>query len=1132
MNWMGPTFRPLGMRQWAIVLYISLFCLGITLSCLVSGPVSAVVVADSDLSPAQLKAVAAKIGSTGEVEPDGFLPVRVRGSFASAARRLREAGIAIVLPSASRTVDNNSIKSVEAHLAYLRAKNELYEATHRHLEGEENEERGRVGFFEALKFYLERRVEADGLLDIDRWLQGARHREGMPKWSAPRARGQRTVGSWELLGPYGLGTPYRTYYGVPPLSGRKTSLAYAPSNPNIIYAAGGGGGVFKSTDGGVTFTGMSDKWPFLQCNAIAVDPVDPNIVYAGTGDYKQSAYAYGLMKTTDGGQTWTNYGAAQFGQGVITKIVIDPANRNTVLASVANTNRGVFRSTDAGVSWTQVLTLAVSIQDMDISANSGGRTWWAISGGNTVGGRLYNSTDGITWNQVTTLPGTATESRMDLACSKLNRDTVYVLATGAEQIYKTTNGGGSWVSVKNNFPNDRQAGDNYNWTQKTYDYHISTTTNGASDVVIVGLITVAASFDGGTNWVDLGLTYRNNAKTHNDQHTFANHPSDPNTILIGNDGGIFRCLLNPATTSGTFSPLNDKISDVMFYSIALHPTDETRLMGGTQDNATPGSRGNLSAWANLYAGDGCWCAFDQNNPGTHYTTSQGLSVYRYDTANDATPTGISPNWNAAFVAPLIVAGNGSELFAATTSNLQKYNGSGTSWTQSAQNISNGGTVTYLAAAPSNGSVIYSGANNGQVWRTPDEGATFVRIDGGLPDSGVGAIAVHPTNPNEVLVTVGNGGAVYRCPDTTAGTPTWTLVSGSGGTALPSVPVNALVYDPIRPTHWYAGTDLGAFISDNSGSTWANMNAAGLPNVMISDLEVNKAGTYLYAGTYGRGMWRVRIEQATYAVSGQIKQNSVGVPGCTVTFYQGTTPMESTTTDANGNYSADIEGGTYTIRPSHNDKVFFPSSRDITVPPDATAQNFTAGNIGPVSVAFEYPVVYSDQSRQATLGLNVETPVNRDITLSDNSLKLTSPVKVTVRAGQRTANFFVYGVSVTSDVIATVTATHQGLTATGQITVRAKPVLDSMTLAKSTTKGGYGVSGSVTIDKPAVGVMGLYLTSSNTDLAEIFPNPTAYAHNQSSKAFYCKTKVVTSTQTVIFTASFYGSTRTVPLELTP
>ncbi len=1101
------------MRIRHFVGFVLAFSLSAGLVILATQPVQStkLLIGDAEFSVAELSAIGKLVGTVGIVEPDGFLVISVAGNFESASKRLAALGVDFVLKGEARSVNPHSLSSVKNHVAYQKAKSEL--------SGMEEKD---GGFYEALAFYLERRVESDGQLDPERWLRGARFRANMAKWNPGGKRNFGPNGAWTNIGPYNMDAPYRTYFGVPPLSGRKSGLAYAPSNTNIIYAAGAGGGIFKSTDAGVTWTPKSDGWPFLQSNCVAVDPNDPNIVYAGTGDYFNGGFPFGLMKSTNGGNTWTNHGAATFGGGIITRILIDPANANTLICTVANANRGIYRSTDAGVTWTWVLDIGRSFQDLDVSADDGsGRTWWAVGGPNFLGGKIYKSSDGIAWNEVTS-PSAANETALEIGCSKLTRNTVYLLATGAEQIYKTTDAGTTWLSVKNNFPS---LGANYNWSQKSYDYFIGCGAANGQDVVYVGLITVAASANGGTTWADIGLTSTNQAKTHNDQHFFISHPTDLTKSLIGSDGGIFACTHDQVTNTATFTPLNAGICDEMNYDIAVHPTDMSRIMGGQQDNATAASRGNLASWDNLYAGDGCWCDFDKNNPGIHYTTSQGGGIYRYDSNDDPSPTGISPNWSAAFVTPLIVAGNGSELFTATTSNFQKYV-SGTTWTQSAQNI--GSTVTCLAAAPSNGSIIYTGASSGQVWRTPDEGITFTRIDTNLADAGVGAIAVTRSDPNNVLVAVGNSNGIYRCTDVTQVSPVWTHI----GVGLPAVSINAIEMDPHFPNTIYVGTDVGCFYTTNAGTSWVNMTTAGLPNVDVRDLEINAAGTAMYAGTYGRGIWKVAIDQPTYAVSGRITQSAAGVSSVVVNFKQGAVTIATATTDGNGDYSANVAPGTYTLQPTHNDKLFFPSTKDVTLPPDAINQNFTAGNIGPVSLTFQYPVVYSDQSRQVTVGLNTTTPVNRIVNLSDNSLKLNTPLTMTVPAGQQNAIFFVYGVTVVADATVTVTATAQGLTVPNTIIVRAKPVLNAFNLALSTVKGGRGVTGSVTIDKPSVGQMALYLSSDNLPVSTISPTNTSYTNGVSSKSVYCRTFAVGSTQLVTFTATFYGSTITKQLTVTP
>lgn len=335
----------------------------------------------------------------------------------------------------------------------------------------------------------------------------------------------------------------------------------------------------------------------------------------------------------------------------------------------------------------------------------------------------------------------------------------------------------------------------------------------------------------------------------------------------------------------------------------------------------------------------------------------------------------------------------------------------------------------------------------------------------------------------------------------------------------------------RGLFWFDGTNVGSFPAPPNGEPqWG-----GLPHAGIVDLEIKPifSGYELWMSCASRGIAVLTVTNSTHAVTGWVKQNGAAVPGATVKLMQGATLIGTASPDAAGNYRLDVAPGPYTLVPYHPDKLFFPATRNVDVTGPVAGQNFTGANIGPVSITWQYAdVVYSDQSRMGTLGLNAVTPVDRDITMSDNSFRLTSPIKVTIPAGQRTANFFVYGVSVSSDTLATVTATHQGLSASATITVRPKPVISTMTLNSAAVKGGIGVAGNVSLDKPAIGPMGMTLSSSNTAVATITPNPTAFANGTSVKPFYCRTFPVATSQVVTFTAQFYGSTKTVNLTVNP
>jgi subtilisin-like proprotein convertase family protein len=800
------------------------------------------------------------------------------------ARLLARPGIDYVLPASSTDVTPGSYYSVRDHILYLRTA----KALNNDLELEDVS----VGYYRSLEFFLSLRVGPDGQLDVDAYDRAVQHREQMPP-----ARGEvgalGVQGNWQYVGPRNLDVPYRTYYGVRPTTGRINAVRYDPNNPNRIFVASAGGGIWRTTNGGTNWTPLSDNWEYLYTSSIAIDKNNSNIIYAGTGDFPGSTpYTMGLMKSTDGGNTWTNYGRSQFGLNAVSGILIDPDNSQIVTITTGRGSNGgqgrIWRSTNGGVTWTQTNAPASNWCEIDVSAPGAGgaRTYWAVGSG-SGGGRIYRSADrGATWTQVAS-PDAVTQSTMDVACSKINHDTVYVLATGNNKIYKTTNNGATWQDITAGFPTGNN---NYNWSQKTYDYHIGTSRNGTQDAVYVGLITIAMSPNGGSSWVDIGLTYTNQAKTHNDQHCFDVHPTNPNEVLLGHDGGVFRSVFNPSNNTATMTGLNVELYVTQFYAMALHPSNMNFVMGGTQDNASPASRGDLQNWRNLYAGDGGWCAFDHVNPNIEYTTSQSLSVYRYVNGSLSTITP-SNKVGAAFIAPVILGNNPADVYAGDRRLLKWV--SGTNWTASQDLAGSGRSVIYLASCPSDDNRIYTGSSDGQVWTTPNKGGTFTRIDGGtpaLPGRAIGGISPSPTNATDVLVGVKGQGwpRLFRCTNVNAVNRAWNNVGGSGTTALPDVPVNAIARDPDDPENtWYVGNDIGVFMTTNAGQTWTNATQPlGLPNVRVNDLKVNRAGTHLYAATWGRGIWRIQLGQpATFKVAGRVTDGGAGMPNVTVSLNQ-------------------------------------------------------------------------------------------------------------------------------------------------------------------------------------------------------------------------------------------------------
>lgn len=831
----------------------------ITLALTATGyPTPQIHLSTSKLTPKLETAIAHKLGKILRENGAARLVLRDGIQVASAKKILSRNGIAFVLDNGSERQEAYRADELERDIARQRAIAKLY--------GKEGEEAG-VDFFEALEFYLQSRVDANGELPRDIYQEAVRHREGMPAASMTRkgtsrgSQGRPAVGAtWSFQGSLGLDVPYRQYYGVATISGRKNDVQYAPSNPAIMYAASAGGGIWKSTDSGVTWTPKSDGWKFLHSTTIAVSPTDPNLVIAGTGDYHGffSAQTFGVMRSTDGGTTWSNVGVAQMGDKIISKIVFDPNDPNIVLATAGrgSTMGDIYRSTDGGLTWSNTNAADGSWDDIDfagVEIAPGVRRVWAGGGGSGGGTRIaYSDDHGATWTAVAK-PAlfNAVEQTINVAGSRNDPDGIYVIGPVGQKVYKSSNGGATWVDITTGLGAD--------WSQSTYDVHITCGNNAGTDTIFVGLISVHASANGGTTWADIGLTAQTTSKWHNDQHCMTMHPTTQNAAFVGGDGGLAQVVYTPASNSATFTMRNSSFGDTQFYSMALHPTNFNYVMGGTQDNATPASRGNLSAWDNLYAGDGGFCGFNKAAPGTHYTTSQGGNIYRYDSDLDATPTSITPSGTSVFVTPLAMGNTTyNNPFTVKGSKVKRY--TGTNWSNSTTTLNS--NADRITVSPRNGQRLYTCHANGSLYMSTNNGGTLTLKDGNLPNLAIGDIAESKLTDYDCVAvlktTDATAGRVFRCTNINVASPVWTDISGSGVTGLPKIPCNAVTRDPFDNNVIYVGTDIGCFMTTDGGATWSNMNTLGLPNVHVNDLIISNGNGFLYAATFGRGIWRIAI----------------------------------------------------------------------------------------------------------------------------------------------------------------------------------------------------------------------------------------------------------------------------------
>lgn len=689
---------------------------------------------------------------------------------------------------------------------------------------------------------------------------------------------------WENIGPRNLPVPYRRFYGQGVTSGRVNAVAYSLVNSQVMFLGSAGGGLWKTTDGGQSWLPRADSWDNTKISSVAVSS-DGNTVYVGTGDFDggRSAYGFGIKKSTNGGDNWTGMLKTELKGYSVHRIVIDPNDPSIVLVTAGNNPFNaagkLFRTDNGGTSWSELNLAAADWSDATCGARTPAGEGVCYVVGNSSGGQVWRSPDrGLHWTKLA-VPLTAGYQYLAVAASPRDPKVVYLLSGTDGRLLKSTTAGDSWEKITGDLPGG------YNLSQINYDLALacSTRSDTKGDVIYVGLIDVVASFDGGTTWESVGHTYQEDAYTHNDQHAIAVNPNDPNELLVGNDGGIYKLQVDPTTHHASFdTTLNAKLTITQFYRAAFHPTDASALLGGAQDNATPLLMGDRENWKNVGGGDGGFAAINPKKPQIQYATSQNLALLRTGD-NWASSENVSGAWASevrGFVAPIALDPNDPDLLYAGTNYLWRRDDTKTgqeAWNFDSPHLGDQmlaaddgkDTLTYIAIAAGDSNRIYTGSQEGQLWMSKDKGQTWSRIDSGLPKYWITSIAVNPSNPNSILVglsgTASKNGAphpghVWICDDTRASPSKWRLITGGIAGVLPNIPVNAIALDPSNPNAiFYAGTDIGFFASKDGGKTWQDASTnLGLPNVQVNDIQYVSGTGYLMAATFGRGIWRIKL----------------------------------------------------------------------------------------------------------------------------------------------------------------------------------------------------------------------------------------------------------------------------------
>lgn len=630
---------------------------------------------------------------------------------------------------------------------------------------------------------------------------------------------------WEEMGPQYWNATTHWSPGV----GRVTGISVHQDNDQHIIVGGETGGVWRTFNGGETWVPLTDYLANLKVYSVAIDPSDPETYFFGSTS--------GLIfRSQDAGATWTNVG--QIGNSGVNKILIHPTNSLILFASAEN--QGIFRSTNGGFAWDEVVPNENRGYDIEFKPGDPQIIY-------ASGLKFHVSTDGgETFITHQDLPNS--EPKM-IGISESAPDVVYVIEADGGSfggLYKSDNAAFTFTELdhtgRNYFGYDTAGFDSGG--QAPRDMDITVNPNDVNEVHIAGVLTWR-SLDGGLNfdissdWVPGNAASAGLGYCHADVDILEFVGT---TLYVGSDGGIFKAPNTTEITADYYTDLSTGLGIRQFYKIGVSQTPEAVVTGGSQDNGSSFYSAQTGEWIDWIGADGMEGFVDKDNPDLLYGMIQFGGMYRTENAgttllNLPEPGSGSGAWVSPFEQDPSVQNTIYCAFEQVFKSLNK----GGNWTPISQDF--GGDLSQMKIAPSDNQIIYA-SRGAQLYRTMDGGATDWQTM--TPPGGVNSIAIHPTDPMRIAVAV-TGSLKVRVSDD--GGQTWNSLTLN----LPDFSALTVVWDDNGSNGLYLGMDYGVYYIDDTFSEWQPF-MTNLPNVIVSELEINQANGKIYAGTYGRGLW--------------------------------------------------------------------------------------------------------------------------------------------------------------------------------------------------------------------------------------------------------------------------------------
>ena len=672
--------------------------------------------------------------------------------------------------------------------------------------------------------------------------------------------------------------------------GRVNGVSGVPGQPSTFYFGSVGGGVWKTTNAGRTWTPIFDSQPIASIGAIGVAPSNPNVVYVGSGEAdmrSQISYGNGMYKSTDAGRTWTHVGLDDTRQ--IGKVIVDPRNADVVFVAAlghaygANPDRGVYRSRDGGATWQKVLFKSNDVGAIDLAFDPGDpqtiyaalwntrRPPWSIyPPAYGPGSGLYKSTDGgSNWQQLARgLPADGV-GRIGVAVAPSNRSRVYAIVDAKDGgLFRSDDAGGTWT---------RASGDNRIWGRGWYFGKVVVDPKNA-DLVYVSNTGVYRSRDGGKTF---GEPFKGSPGG-DDYHQLWIHPDDGNRMILGGDQGAVISVDGLADHPTWSSWLNQSTAQI--YRLAADNAFPYWITGAQQDSGAVRvrSRGRFAGitmrdWEPLCAGgESGYTAPDPLNPDIVYGgTVSKCNVQTGKTTNVTPEVDLPTPPRHTWTLPLVFSPVDQHALYFSDQYLFKTTDGGAHWTRISEDMTREnpgvppnldaataadapesprrGVIYSIAPSSIRGPLVWIGTDDGYIHVTPDDGKTWQNVTPRELTSWSKVVMLEASHfdANEAYAAVDrhrledNEPFAYRTKD---GGKTWTKITSG----LPrGVYLQTIREDPKRRGLLVAGTELALFVSFDDGDSWQPLQL-NLPPASMRDLAFHDND--LIVATHGRGFW--------------------------------------------------------------------------------------------------------------------------------------------------------------------------------------------------------------------------------------------------------------------------------------